>query len=1026
MAGNIKGITIDIGGNVQPLTNALKDVNKAISNTQGEPSAVNKLLKFDPKNTTLLEQKQKLLETQIGNTAKKLDTLKEAQKQAGDALARGDAGAEEQYRELERQVIQTEQNLGKLEKQSDETREALGKAGDDAENTGKDFQDAGDKSKSFQDKMQTLASVTIVIEKVAGAVKKVADNIMNLATQGATYADNVLTMSTKLGVAVEDLQKFQYYSELVDVSVEDFAGSLTKLTTNIGKAERGSKNQKEAFEKLGVSIKDSNGNLRDAEDIYYDVIDALGEIENDTEASITANDLFGKSYANLKPLIEKGSGALKELGQEAEDAGYVLSDDMVGALGDLDDAIQRNKKITEGLGNYFSAGFAKSMTDAQNKINKTLASKQTQDSLKNLGEIVGNIVSFLSDIAGFVLEHADSILAFVSGVVGAVIAVNWSKIAGGITKCVDALKSLASTPAGQIALIAGAVAMFTTEILKVDDEFKDFIDNNNEVISSSKDLREEFNNNITSLQDTATEANNLVGEIDALNGSIVTMRKEGKDTTEQEDLLKQKVRELNDAMGTNVAHIDASTGLLLENTNAIKDNVKQLQLQAEAQAYQDYYIELKKRQIELETQQKQFIDKSNEALDKQNEIGWKSIFASGATTLTNNLRNIGDSYNNITTELTNVGDEIAIVEGKLQGLPEVHQEVADSVTLISDAEAYRLIALKETNGELTVEQEAYLATYQEYNAEQYASLEDLVKKEQELQATRLSLMQQSDNLINTQSDISLKQRAKNIRDNTQAIMKYESNMAKIRQTALTTTDKTRRDALTRMINELSDYSERSIGIVNDLATDFAESGGNNAWAYVDAYSASMNTGAGKLNSTTATVAGGAITAGGNAIANNPAMSTQASRAIDNTEIALKSQVRYSDFASIGTSITNEIAKGISSGSRYLFDKAEQIAKGLKSRLNINVLVTSGSTGTKIRGYATGGIAWTPQLATVAEREPEAIIPLSKLGNIVGSARGRSTPNINVTLNAQKVTDAEAHRLVQVVSKEFARRTGNRI
>lgn len=1020
-AGNIKGITIDIGGNTQPLTNALKDVNKTISNTQSELNAVNKLLKLDPSNVNLLTQKQELLTKQIDNTSKKLETLKEAQKQAGEALARGDEGAEEQYRELERQVIATEQNLGKLEKQSDETREALDKAGDDADNTGKDFKEAGEQSKSFQDKMQTLASVTIVIKNVAKAVSDVANKVMELGKAGAKYADDIQTMASKFSVSEESLQKFRYSAELVDVSVETFGGSLSKLTKNIGQAQAGSKKQAEAFKKLGVSITDSNGELRRAEDIFYDVIDALGEMDNETELGIVANNVLGKSYAELKPLIDKGTGALRKYGEEAEDVGYVLSDDMLTALGDLDDAMQRNQRITEGLGNQFSAGFAKSMTEAQNKLNATLANPKTQKSIQNLGEAVGNVVSALAGVAEFVIQHADGILAFIAGTAGALIAMSWQSIVSGISKAITALKGLALTPVGAIALIAGAITGIALEASKATPEVQALADTAEELGTDAKDLIEGFSTSQATLETTAKEANNLTDEIDSLNTSIIEMKKRGEDTTAQQGLLKDKVQQLNGVMGKTVATIDAQTGTLRENTKQIKENIEQIRLQAEAQAYQEHYVELKKKQIEIETEQEKVRSKWAQTMEKRNQTEFDWTFK-----LNNDLRELGKTYQGLSDSLTEVNGDLERTEQHLQSMPEANKQVADSVTLITDAEAYRLLSLKETNAGLTAEQEAYLATYEEYNAEQYASLEDLVKKEQELQATRLKLMQQSDSRLNTQSDVSLKERAKNIRDNTQAILKYEQNMTKLREIALSTSDKNRRDALNRMINELGDYSERSIGIINDLVTDFTDAGGKSAWGYIDAYSASFNTGAGKLNSTTSSVTSGAIDAGAKGIANNPSMTTQATRAINNTETALKSQVRYGDFASIGTSITNEIAKGIISGSKYLFDVADRIAKGLKSRLSINVVTTSGSTGTKIRGYATGGIAWTPQLATVAEREPEAIIPLSKLGNIVNGARGISGPNINVTLNAQQVTEAEAYRLTKIVSKEFARRTGNRI
>lgn len=117
MANNIKGITIDIGGNTAPLSKALKDVDKTSRNLQSELREVNKQLKFDPTNTTLLAQKQKLLAESISNTKGKLTSLKEAERQVQEQFKQGKIG-EEQYRALQREVIKTEQQLKNLEAQS--------------------------------------------------------------------------------------------------------------------------------------------------------------------------------------------------------------------------------------------------------------------------------------------------------------------------------------------------------------------------------------------------------------------------------------------------------------------------------------------------------------------------------------------------------------------------------------------------------------------------------------------------------------------------------------------------------------------------------------------------------------------------------------------------------------------------------------------------------------------------------------------------------------------------------------------
>jgi phage-related minor tail protein len=117
MASRIKGITVEIGGNTTGLEKALKSVNSTIRTTQSSLKDVNKLLKLDPKNTTLLTQKQKLLKSSIDATKEKLEGLKNAQVQAKQQMENGDLG-KDKYDALQREIAETESKLKSLEKES--------------------------------------------------------------------------------------------------------------------------------------------------------------------------------------------------------------------------------------------------------------------------------------------------------------------------------------------------------------------------------------------------------------------------------------------------------------------------------------------------------------------------------------------------------------------------------------------------------------------------------------------------------------------------------------------------------------------------------------------------------------------------------------------------------------------------------------------------------------------------------------------------------------------------------------------
>ena len=114
MANRIKGITVEIGGDVTGLDKALKTVNGTIKDTQSQLKDVERLLKLDPGNTELLTQKQKLLKDAVSATKDKLEALKQAQEQAKQQLESGNLG-QDKYDALQREIIETEQNLKDLE-----------------------------------------------------------------------------------------------------------------------------------------------------------------------------------------------------------------------------------------------------------------------------------------------------------------------------------------------------------------------------------------------------------------------------------------------------------------------------------------------------------------------------------------------------------------------------------------------------------------------------------------------------------------------------------------------------------------------------------------------------------------------------------------------------------------------------------------------------------------------------------------------------------------------------------------------
>lgn len=241
------------------------------------------------------------LEGQLKETDKKCDDLKETNESFGDSI-RGIADAI---------GLQTNPMLESLASHFDDTKKEVGEA--------------------------------IVI------VGALATAYGSLAIELSKTADNLLTMSSTSGLSTDTLQELQYASEFVDVSIETVNSSMTKMIRTMGEARDGNKDLQKEFARLGVRYKEHNGELRNSEDVFYDLIDALGKIQNETDRDAKAMDIFGRSARELNPLIEAGSGRLRELEAEAHKMGYVLSNETLQEAGALDDAMNRMNRKMETL-----------------------------------------------------------------------------------------------------------------------------------------------------------------------------------------------------------------------------------------------------------------------------------------------------------------------------------------------------------------------------------------------------------------------------------------------------------------------------------------------------------------------------------------------------------------------------------------------------------------------------------------------------------------------------------------------------
>lgn len=394
--GNIKGITIQIGGDTTGLDKALKGVNTEAKKTQGELKEVNKALKLDPGNTDLLEQKQRALAQAVADTTKKLNVLKDAQKQASELLAKGDIG-QAQYDALNREIIVTEAQLKKATKAQKEFNVS-------AEEAKAALDGVASKAEAVAEKTKALSAAAAGLVVALGAA----------AIKSAAWADDLNALSQQTGIATDDLQKMQYAADMVDVSVDTIAGSMSKMRKAMA-----SDGKEDTFAKLGVSVRDSTGALRDSSEVFYEVLEGLSRIGNETERDVLAMDIFGKSADQLAGIIDDGGAALKALGDEAENLGLILDQETLDAMNRVNDQLDRLK--AQAQANFMKAGASalEALTPVIEDIVAVLAKVlefigNLDPKIIELVAIIATVVASISPIAGIIAKVSGAVSTLIT------------------------------------------------------------------------------------------------------------------------------------------------------------------------------------------------------------------------------------------------------------------------------------------------------------------------------------------------------------------------------------------------------------------------------------------------------------------------------------------------------------------------------------------------------------------------------------------------------------------------------------
>lgn len=431
-SGTVKGITISFRGDTTQLSKAINQMRGEAKGLDKELGYINNSLKFNPKNVDLLKQRLAILKE---STSKSKDDIKDLKKALDEMKSKNIDETNEDYRELQREIIKAESRqkaFNKEIKKLEASTSTLGQASQKMADFGNATTKAGESLRG--------------LSMVAGAVDVA---LAGLTLKAGQSADDLNTMSKVTGVSTEELQKYKYSADLLDVSVDTITKSQIKMKKSMLSAQQGSSNMAEAFATLGVSIEDSNGQLRSQDEVFAESIKALGQMENETQRDALAMQIFGKSASELNPLIEDNGETFQRVADIFAKNGLEVVDQ---------ETIDKANQFQDALDTLKATGMV-----ALSNIGMQLAG-YLAPAMEKIADVLGRVFGWISQLDPKVL----AIIGIIAGVIAVVspLLIFIGKLATGISAIMTLMSTIGPVIGGVlsaglpiIGFIAGLIAI---------------------------------------------------------------------------------------------------------------------------------------------------------------------------------------------------------------------------------------------------------------------------------------------------------------------------------------------------------------------------------------------------------------------------------------------------------------------------------------------------------------------------------------------------------------------------------------
>ena len=407
---------------------AVSEINASLRVLNSEMKLVSEQFKNNDKSVEALTASSDVLSRQILTQKEKVEALQAALKNSAERYGEADArtkrwqtslnNAQAELVKMERELKansdameKNNEDLADLDEGLDtldgglldttESGKGLGDVLDDL--TGKLGVNLPEGATSTLNSMVSLGGeLTLLIgafAAAAAAVVEVEKALANLTLEQAAAAGEIQDVAMQTGLSTEAVQRYQYACDMIGVSFDTVASSQAKMIRSMADVQSGSETAAATWNQLGIEVMNADGSLRDAQEVFLEVIDVLGQIENATQRDAVSMEIFGRSAQDLNPLIVQGTDAFQAFYDEASDVKDILTDVQLETLAGLDDEMHRVEARFESGANSMALKFTPALQEFYEKTSEGIKGIEEDFAASGLVTVFGSLLELVTALS---------------------------------------------------------------------------------------------------------------------------------------------------------------------------------------------------------------------------------------------------------------------------------------------------------------------------------------------------------------------------------------------------------------------------------------------------------------------------------------------------------------------------------------------------------------------------------------------------------------------------------------------------